>query len=384
MSESVAEILVRFARIDAVVLAAFGLFLIFLDINVPTDPSALRRQLAAMWLALWRESPAKIPGLVLSATMRQLDRFVVYWFEQSERNVATAGIFTLIVFIAIPIAALLNWLRGGSAFLLIFLLCCLGGAVLLGILSETKRASGVTKAVSAAMFASVFLFVPIYVFTSLTHRALAMPIGHGVLASLLLTPLLYLICQSAILLGAGTVAAPTTSSKATNVRRLATLFAAALPFAYLGSFGVLVIWHLVEPDYPVPSNWRFLSVSMIAGAGSTAMAIHLASPPLRGEVRAGWVAARLAAGLVIALGLACAIALLGNLPPVGASILAALPMAAPCILIGLIVTALGIKLVLDILVALSGGGAISTRPYRVTGVLVLLVAAAAGWASVAL
>ena len=92
----------------------------------------------------------------------------------------------------------------------------------------------------------------------------------------------------------------------------------------------------------------------------------------------------MAAGLVIALGLACAIALLGNLPPVGASILAALPMVAPCILIGVVVMALGIKLVLEVLVALPGSEAISTRPYRVTGVLVLLVAAAAGWASVVL
>ena len=94
------ELLARFARILAVALTACGLFLIFLDIGPKPETSRLRRRLATLWRALSGLPISAVPGFVVSAAADAVDRFVVYWYEQSARNVATAGTFTLIVFIA--------------------------------------------------------------------------------------------------------------------------------------------------------------------------------------------------------------------------------------------------------------------------------------------
>ena len=88
------ELVARFAGIEAVVLVACGLFLIFLDVNAPSDPSSLRRRLTEIWRSIAGRPAGEIPGFAISGAMRAVDRFVVYWFEQSERNAVTAGTFT--------------------------------------------------------------------------------------------------------------------------------------------------------------------------------------------------------------------------------------------------------------------------------------------------
>ncbi|MCD6073218.1 MAG: hypothetical protein K0Q70_101 [Rhodospirillales bacterium] len=378
------ELVSRVFRIEAVVLTACGLFLIFLDINSPSDPSGLRRRLTAIWRAVAATPVREVPGFAVAGAMRAVDRFIIYWFEQSERNVVTAGTFTLIVFIAIPIAALLNWLRGGSPTLLLILLVCAIGTIALAVLSELKRSSGFTRVLSALLFAAIFLVVPIYVFVSLTDRTLNMPIGHGALASVLLTPVLYIVCHSAILLGVGTSAAPVASLQATVLRRLVTLFIAALPFAYLGTFGALLVWHLLEPEAPVPSTWRTLLITAGCGAVAAACSGYLATPRPRTAISPAGVAGRLALGLGVACVLAAAAKLLGGWSFAKPFVLSALPLVASALLIAIVVLALCSKAVLRMSYALPGTEAMSERPYRVAGILILLVAVAAGWASVAL
>lgn len=377
------EIVARVSRIAAVVLTACGLFLIFLDSTAPSDPSGLRRRLAGLWRAVAATSPYDAPGQTVAAVMRAVDRFIVYWFEQSERNVVTAGTFTLIVFIAVPIAALLNWFRGGSPTLLLILVGCLVGTIILAVVSELKLSPMFARILSALLFVAIFLVVPIYVFISLTDRTLMMPIGHGALASVLLTPLLYIVCHSVILLGFGTNAAPVANQHATMPRRVMTLFLAALPFAFLATFMALLIYHLLEPQAPLPSNWRSLVVTAGCGALSAACLGYLVTPLPRTRISPAWVTGRLTMGVLAACALASANKLLGGWSFSGPFVLSALPLLAPALLLAIIVLTLGAKAVLAAIQALPGAEAVGERPYRVAGVLTLLVAATAGWASVA-
>ena len=378
------ELVARVSRIAAVVLTACGLFLIFLDSTAPSDSSGLRRRLAGLWRAIAATSSRDVPGLTISAVMRAVDRFVVYWFEQSERNVVTAGTFTLIVFIAVPVAAVLNWFRVGSPTLLLILLGCLVGTIVLAVVSELRLSPILARILSALLFAAIFLVIPIYVFISLTDRTLTMPIGHGALASVLLTPLLYIVCHSAILISFGAIAAPVASQYATAPRRLMTLFVAVLPFAFLATFVALLVYHLVEPQAPLPSNWRSLVVTAGCGALSAACLGYLATPLPRTQISLSWVVGRLAMGLLTACALAIATKLLGGWSFSRPFVLSALPLLAPALLIAIIVLTLGAKAVLAAIPALPGAEAVGERPYRVAGVLTLLVAASAGWASVAL
>ena len=384
MDDGLIDLAARISRIAAVALTACGLVLIFLDVNAPSESSDLRRRLTAIWRAIAELPAREIPGFAMAGAMRTVDRFVVYWFEQSERNVVTAGTFTLIVFIAIPIAALLNWLRGGSPTLLLILLGCAVATIALAILSELKRLPAFTGVLSALLFAAIFLVVPIYAFISLTDLALAMPIGQGALVSLLLMPLLYVACHSAILLGTGMSAAPVASLQATGGRRLATLFTAVLPLAYLATFGVLLVWHLLEPELPMPSSWRTLLTTSGCGALAAAYVGYLATPRPRAAASPAWVTGRVALGLLVACALGIAIRLLGGWSAGKPFVLSAVPLIAPALLLATIVLALCSKAVLSMAHALPGAGGIGERPYRMAGILILLVAAATGWVSVAL
>lgn len=375
------ELVVRAARIEAVVLTAFGLFLVFLDMNAPSEPSGLRRRLSALLRAMAQLPMADIPSFAVSHSLRAVDRFVVYWYEQSERNVVTSGLFTLIVFVAIPLAALLNWFRGGSPFLMFVLAGCVTATAVLAVLGETRAAPRFARGLSAGLFAAIFVFVPAYVFVSLTDRTLNMPIGHGMLVSILLAPMLYLVSHSAVLCGAATGAAPVASNLATPLRRIATLFAAAAPFAYLCVFAALLIWHLVYPELPVPSTWPVLLTGMLGGALAAAICAYLVTPARRGRVAPAWLAGRLVMSLVFAVALAAAAI---GLPGEMYWISAAPALLAPVLLIVLIAVALCVRLILTISAVFPGGSAFAERPYRVAGILFLLSAAASGWASVTL
>ena len=378
------ELVGRLARIVAIALAACGLFLIFLDIGGRPEPSSLRLRLANMWKILDATPISDVPVLAVSAAMRSFDRFVVYWFEQSERNVATAGAFTLIVFVAIPIAAVINWLRGGSPMLVVVMLACMAGLLALAVLSELRVFPAASKVLAPALFGAVFLVVPGYVFVSLTDRALNIPIAHGVLTSLLIAPLFYLICHSAILLGAGTRAAPVMSLHATDVRRVATLFAAFLPLAYLAAFGALLVWHVIVPELPEPSTWRSLVVVVISTAFAGAIAVHLVTVRPGRRLNPIGFLIRLGTGALIAAMLAATVVLAAGLPAEGPSTLAILPFAVPALLAFVAGAAVLSKAILAIAQLSVAGEAASERPYRVAGILTLILAAGVGWAAAAL
>ena len=352
----------------AVVLAACGLFLIFLDINRGDDePGKMRRRLARTWLALAGRPLADAPALAVRAMVAAADRFVAYWFEQSERNVAASGAFTLIVLVAIPLASLVNWLRGGSGFLIAFIMLSVLRFVALAVLSELRRGERYAAILAPALFAAVFLFVPGYVLVSLTDRTLNMPIGHATLVSILVAPLLYLVCHSLVLIGAAAWGMPVASIAATAPRRAATLFAAALPPAYLAVFVCLLVGHLAFPDENVPSTWRALLIALGAAAVSAAATVQLA----RGDGPL--------AGLSLASALAIAIAAVVSF--LASPWLAAVAVAAPLMLWAAAAFALVARATLALGGPLFGAAVAAERPYMIGGVMALIVATGTGWAS---
>ncbi len=378
------ELAARLARIAAIALAACGLFLIFLDVGRTTEPGNLRRRAANMWRALEATSVSDVPVLAISAAMRSFDRFVVYWFEQSERNVATAGAFTLIVLVAIPVAAVINWLRGGSPMLVVVMIACMAGLLALAVLSELRVFPAVSKVLAPVLFGAVFLVVPGYVFVSLTDRALNIPIAHGVLTSLLIAPLFYLICHSAILLGAATRAAPVMSLHATDARRVATLFVATLPLAYIATFAALLVWHVIVPELPEPSTWRSLVVVAMSTSLAGALAIHLVTVRRGHRLSPLGFLIRWGIGAAIAAIFAAIIIFAAAIPSDGPNTLAILPFAVPAILAIVAGAAVLAKAVLGFAQLSAAGESVSERPYRVAGILALILAAGAGWAAVAL
>ncbi|MBT4673751.1 MAG: hypothetical protein HOB64_16645 [Rhodospirillaceae bacterium] len=377
--------------VTAIILAAVGLFLVFLDLGQTADAGGgLRAALRKGWAGLADTGWRLLPGLVARQLAVRSDAFIEHWFGQSEDNMLASNVFMAMTLVVIPLAALVNMLRGGSAFLFLVVLAIFAAYVLLMILGEMRRAQKLTAFISVAIFAAVFFFVPGYVFTSLTGRLLNMPIGHAVLGSILAAPLLYFVCQSAVLaarLGARRLQAGPLKSV---LDRQFAVFAASLPFVYLATYGAFLAGHLAVADLPMHSNWRMMLASFLATGLAAAITLEAARPHAGRLATAG----RLLIGLLIIAVLALGLGPLGGAFP-GASAnlelawqvlfgfdpriggpalgplfwLVHLPFLPP-LLLALLYFGAGIAK----LVALFGG---PSRPYMMSGIALALMGAAA-------
>lgn len=377
--------------VAAIIFAAVGLFLVFLDLGQTADAGGgLRSALRKGWSGLAASGWRRLPHLVASRLSERTDSFIEHWFGQSEDNMLTSNVFVAMVLVIIPLAALVNILRGGSAFLFLVVLGTFAAYVALMILGEMRRAQKLCAIISVVIFAAVFFFVPGYVFTSLTGRLLNMPIGHAMLGSILGAPLLYFVCQSAVLaarLGARRLDAGPLKSA---LERQFAVFAASLPFVYLATYGAFLAGHLAVADLPTHSNWRMMLASFLATGLAAAITLEAARPHADRLAKAG----RLIVGLLVIAVLALGVGPLGGAfpgastslelawqvlfgfdPRIGGAALGPifwlvhLPFLPPLLLALLYLGAAIAKLV-----SLFGG---SSRPYMRSGIVAALIGAAA-------
>jgi hypothetical protein len=298
--------------VTAIIFAAVGLFLVFLDLGQTADAGGgLRSALGKGWSGLAATGWRRLPHLVASRLAERTDSFVEHWFGQSEDNALASNVFMAMTLVIIPLAALVNMLRGGSAFLFLVVLGIFAAYVVLMVLGEMRRAQKLCAFISVAIFAAVFFFVPGYVFTSLTGRLLNMPIGHAVLGSILAAPLLYFVCQSAVLAVRMAARSLNAGPLKSVLERQFAVFAASLPFVYLATYGAFLAGHLAVSDLPMHSNWRMMLASFLATGLAAAITLEAARPHPDRLAKA----ARLAIGLAVIAALALVLGPLGGAFP---------------------------------------------------------------------
>jgi hypothetical protein len=161
------------------------------------------------------------------------------------------------------------------------------------------------------------------------------------------------------------------------------LFMAFVPLFYLGAFAAFLIWHVTAPGLPEPSTWRTLIVVIACSALAAAMTIHLATERSGRKFGSLDVFMRLAAGFGLAAVLSAAIVAVGDVPIHGPGALTGLPFAVPVVLTAIAGSALIAKAILSVIQNLTAGEDASERPYRIVGILALILAAGAGWAALA-
>ncbi|MEE2760970.1 MAG: hypothetical protein VYE18_05950 [Pseudomonadota bacterium] len=303
--------------VAAVIFAAVGLFLVFLDLGAPSDAagSGIRRSLSRGWERLGETGWRRMPALAAGRIERCIDSFIDHWFGQAEDNVLASSVFMATVLVLVPLAALVNLLRGGSAFFILSILAIFLAYVLLLVLSEMHKAQMLCATLSIAIFVAIFFFVPGYVFVSLTERLLNMPIGHAALGSILAAPLLYFVCQSAVLVVRLAAQRLSTGFAKSLLERQFVLFAAVLPFVYLTTYGAFLAGHLAVADLPMHTNWRMMLASMVATGIAAAITLEATRPAGGGVVSVG----RPLAGLLLIALLSLAVGPLGGgFPDAGA------------------------------------------------------------------
>lgn len=250
----------------------------------------------------WRTAPM----LAIAALVGALDCYVNYWFRQSEKNIVASVAFVVIVLVAIPVAALINLVRGGSSFLMWVVIAVAVAFAVMTVLGEIKRLKAFSSVLALGVFATAFLFVPGYVFYSLTDRMLNMPVGHAAIGSLLIVPCLYLVCQGAVILliqrvGRHKTGTPPSDPSLDQIglwERQIGYFAGALPIAYLLTFAGFLAGQFSIAMLPLSMNWP----TMLASLVTVGLSLSLTAQWLGGAVEGGR-AARFGLALAGSLGI---------------------------------------------------------------------------------
>jgi len=289
----------------AVLCIMFGVALIVIEMGNRLDEnfhanSKFGNWMRSKWELLAACSWREVPDLVIRNFVTGICKSIDYWFGQSEKNVLTSGLFLFVVLVAIPIAALLNYLRGGSGFLLSVLVVSFAIYVCLLIFGEIRRLSLLAALFSAYLFCVVFFFVPGYVFVSFTDLILHMPTGHAAIGGVLVAPILYLLCHSLALAANSLLSL----NNASTLQRGCRIFAASLPVAYLLIFAAFLYGHLAAAQQPSIQNWQLLLSSLFFTGLSITITISIFVPSKKeksssvGKLAAGYLGSFLIAALL--------------------------------------------------------------------------------------
>lgn len=241
--------------------------------------------LALVWICGWDDRPrfvlnlesvaaeigsagwAQVPGKSLRVLGNGISRYVDFWYRQSDKNVAVGGAVMIITFAAIPLAVVLNVLRGGNPFLLWVLIGVVVALALLAVVSETGRGRSLGPFLSLSVYVAGFVFLPGYILVSLTDRMLNSPALEAALGSLVVASLVYLIAQAI-----SAMASPYLLEGGRLGKVIAGqfyYFAGALPLAYILAFNAQLLTG-GEGAANLVLNWEslFIWFGLLAFTGS--------------------------------------------------------------------------------------------------------------------
>ena len=230
------------------------------------------RLVLPMMTCSWRVVPVRATALVVKG----YQAYVHYWFCHSENNFLVSSMFIIIVLIGIPAGAIFNAARGGSPFLLILLAGLALIFVTLAILSETGRFKGLAALLSTFLFLALFVFVPGYVFHSLTDRLLNLTVGRAVFGSFLIVPLLYLAAQSSVLVISQLIPGRSTEGVGQMKPYLIAVIA-GLPLAYFLTFATFLAHQSSDVQTLVPMTWQPVIVGVVVLSVSISITLHCVS-----------------------------------------------------------------------------------------------------------
>jgi len=262
-------------------LAAIAAALIALDSDGKGRSSGrIAGALASLWRAAGEGGWGKAAACGIGLGVAFADRAVRVGFEDVDRTPAMGIVHLGLLFIVIPLAAMVNFAFGGSANLPLGYLAIAAAMAVLVVLGQARSRSGGAAVVNAGLslfaFAGLMAVVPWYVVVSFSERISHENPGHAFLMSLLIAPFYYvaayslMLCLEAVVPGFGPLAAKRPA--AVFARR----FLAALPVAFLLVFTALLFaqW-AVGFEAPVkPLRLLFAAIALTAFSLPASMAIY--------------------------------------------------------------------------------------------------------------
>ena len=250
----------------AIFFALAGVIAVFLESTAPDSP--LRRWLIRRWQALgqcvWRAIPEQLTRWLL-AKIRSLIRD---HFEEVDESPVFGALFVGMVFILLPGAALLNYLTGGTAFLVLFFLSLAAALVILNFSGEIRALGPLNAAIAVYLGLSLILVLPGYVLWSFTTAILRSVFTHAVLSSILTAVLWYLAAYGLMLFFDLFFRKKRMDVAVPAVASVVHTFLSVLPVAFVLTFLALLAGHLMIPYQSPPVTWQLLISTLIFSSAS--------------------------------------------------------------------------------------------------------------------
>lgn len=259
--------------------------------------------LVRTWLGSKFDQVGRVPTpLILVATLRMLrnaiDRLVSELITDFDVSSLSAPIVMAVLSVMLPLAAAINALLGGSAFLVTMYLSIALAFFVLGFAQENRISSLWLGLVSVAATFAALAFGPFYAFQSLTNHILTGTFSHSVLGSVLVAVLLYAGCAGTWLL----YRAMRTAKVLSSVDRSVARFLFAVPGMYILYWFGLLAGHFAVNDPSPIRGWIDLASVVVVGAISFAAVVSTIELGVLEKRRGHGLAVILATGVVSLIG----------------------------------------------------------------------------------
>ena len=154
----------------AVVMVLAAVLLLILEAGRTHDPDRLRDWLSRRWRAVATTGWTALGRKVSEGILRTVRTLVRDYFATADRSPAFGAVFIGLVFVLLPLLALVNVAVGGRSSLALFYLCLLVVLAAFNFVGEIGKLRALSKAVSLFLGISMFVVIPAYVFRSFADR----------------------------------------------------------------------------------------------------------------------------------------------------------------------------------------------------------------------
>ena len=167
----------------ALMIALGGTVVALQETGISGD-TVMRRRLGAYmkelksisWTAIFRRTSVH--------AVRLIDHALRKYFTEADKSQTFSAFYIGLLFFALPVAALVNTLFGGSPFLIIYYLFLLAALVFMNLAGEVRQFRGIHNVLALVLGLSLLLVIPVYVLRSFTEVVLRDIYAYGILSSL--------------------------------------------------------------------------------------------------------------------------------------------------------------------------------------------------------
>ncbi|MBT3307612.1 MAG: hypothetical protein HN377_14175 [Alphaproteobacteria bacterium] len=229
----------------------------------------LHRRLSRGWRELSGVPWAAIPRRVNGWLVDTVDGLIQSGFDEADKGIAFGGVVMVLLFIILPVLALINMLTGGSVFLFWYFVSLLAALAFLNFSGETNLLKVLNGFAAVYLGVSLIIIIPVYALRAFTEVSIHNVFSHAVLKSPLVAVFWYLAAY-----GVGLMLDTAVRFAGGNFRNLALgRFVhgglAAVPIAFVLTFAALLAGHLAVFEQNPARSWTLVLVS----TGITALSL---------------------------------------------------------------------------------------------------------------